>query len=66
MNSIRFNGIGQISQTIIFLFVKKKKGFGLPSTSVDPEQLQVMGKAKDEILTYVISSGLEQSTSGSI
>lgn len=34
MNSIRFNGVGQISQTMI---LQKELGFGLPSTNVNPE-----------------------------
>lgn len=45
---IRFNGIGEVSQTVI---LQEGLGFGLPSTNVDPEQLQVMGNAKDENLT---------------
>lgn len=45
---IRFKGIGQVSQTVI---LQEGLGFGLPSTSVSPEQLQVMGNAKDKNLT---------------
>jgi len=48
MNSIRFIGVGQISQTII---LQKGLGFGFPSSNVNPKQLQAMGNAKDENLT---------------
>lgn len=48
MNSIGFNGIGQILQMII---LQKKLGFGLLSTNVSPEQLQEVGNDKDGDLT---------------
>lgn len=47
INSVWFNCIGQISQTTSW---QKGLGFGLPSTNVSPEQLQMAGNAKDENL----------------